>query len=420
MSASQFPPLESKPSDKRCTNCSSIMSLYSLPGHYGQTLAIDVCLDCNAIWFDQWESTQLSPDGVVALFQLIHERGGASSTAGKKLNEGLRCVTCGDGMKLTNDRVKNTRFAYQSCRHGHGRLTTFYNFLSEKQFVRELTQAERTKLCATVKQVQCSGCGAPVDLAKNDACAYCRAPVSVFDRDAAKKAIDHYLRERQKQMPTQPPQNYGYRAPSRDRGWDTWDTLYAADLATDLLWALGRAASRGLARGVPAGAAGVGAGAVLADGGGAALANVPGGLMDTLGNGLGGASSAPPLATATDLLFGGGSAAASNMVTSSAAEMLGGASGAALDASAGALPSATDALFGASSNTGDLFDAVSSGATDGLGDIASSAAAEIGELGGGIAEGLGDSVGEVASSVGESAVDLVSDGIGSLISSIFS
>jgi hypothetical protein len=387
MSASQFPPLVAKQSNKRCSNCSTLMSLYTLPGHYGQSLDIDVCLECNAIWFDQWESTQLSPDGVVALFQLINERGGTASNAGAKLGEGLRCVSCGDGMKLMNDRVKNTRFVYQSCRHGHGRFTTFYNFLAEKQFVRELTQAERTKLCATVKQIKCSSCAAPVDLAKSDACAYCRAPVSVFDRDAAKKAIDHYLQERQKQVPSQPSRDYGYSPQSGQRGWDSWDTLYAADLASDLLWALGRAASRGLTRSVPAGAAGAGAGAVLADTG-AGLANVSGGLMDSLNNGtlaagaLGGATNAAPLATATDLLFGESSAIReSNFVADTAAEFLGDAGSAA--------SSAID---------------VASGAIDAVSDLG----------------GVGDSIGDVASSAGEGVADLVSDGIGSLISSIFS
>ena len=169
------------------------MAAYSLLGHYESTVEIDVCMECNAIWFDQLESSMLSPDGTVALFQLIHERGGASTDAARKFSEGLRCATCRESMKLTNDQVRGTRFTYQACRHGHGRLTTFYNFLAEKQFVRELTRTERTKLAATVKQIRCSGCGAPVDIGKVDACAYCRAPVSVFDREAAKKAIDDYL-----------------------------------------------------------------------------------------------------------------------------------------------------------------------------------------------------------------------------------
>jgi hypothetical protein len=409
MPASQFPPLTAKPSDKRCTNCSSIMSLYSLPAHYAKAIDIDVCLDCNAIWFDQWESTQLSPDGVVALFQLINERGGAASSAGAKLNEGLRCVSCGDGMKLVNDRVKNTRFVYQSCRQGHGRFTTFYNFLSEKQFVRELTQAERAKLCATVRQIKCSGCGAPVDLAKSDACQYCRAPVSVFDRDAAKKAIDHYLRERKQQIPASPPQSYGYSQGRHQRGWDTWDSIYAADIATDLLWALGRAASRGLARAVPPGAVGAGAGSVFADSG---AAGVGGGLLsgtDAL------AHAGAPLATATDALFGAaGAEGASMLVANSAATMLGNAGGVTSDAFASAsdaLPSATDALFGGGSAT-DLFANAGSVASDVSG-VASDAFSSI-------ADSAGDSLGDVASSAGEGVVDLVSDGIGSLIGSIFS
>lgn len=415
MSASQFPSLQAKPSDHRCSNCASLMSLYKLPGHYGRTIDLDVCLDCNAIWFDQWESSQLSPDGVVALFQLIHERGGTSSSAGQKLSEGLRCVTCGDGMKLTNDRVKNTRFVYQACRHGHGRFTTFYNFLSEKQFVRELTPAERNKLCATVKQIKCSGCGAPVDLAKSDACEYCRAPVSVFDRDAAKKAIDHYLRERHKQVPMQmPPQNYGYSQPHRNRSWDAWDTIYAADLASDLLWALGRAATRGLSRAVPPTAVGVGAGSVLADASmGAPLSNVPGGLMDTLGSasagvGAGGEAS---LATATDLLFGAGGANAAARVAefSSAASVL--ADGGALG---GALPSATDALFGGG-GASDLFASASTGAAE----VASTALGGVSDVGADVAASVGENLGDVASSAGDGIVDLVSDGLGSLITSIF-
>lgn len=418
MSASQFPTLTAKPSDKRCSNCSALMSLYNLPGHYGQSIDLDVCLDCNAIWFDQWESSRLSPDGVVALFQLIHQRGGTSSAAGAKLGTGLRCVSCGDGMKLTNDRVKNTRFVYQACRHGHGRFTTFYNFLSEKQFVRELTPAERNKLCATVKQVKCSGCGAPVDLSKSDACEYCRAPVSVFDRDAAKQAIDHYLRERHKHVSTSvPPQNYGYsqRQHQRGNGWDAWDTLYAADLATDLLWALGRAATRGLSRVVPPTAVGLGAGSVLADSGlSAPLENVPGGLMDSIGRtnvgALSGAGGDAPLATATDLLFGGdGASRAASVPVTAAAELFGRSDGV-----HGAIPSATDALFGGS-GASDLFSSAASGVTD----TAGAALDSLSDVGSEMATSFGDNIGDVAASSGDGIVDLVSDGIGSLITSIF-
>jgi len=441
MSASQFPPLQSRQSNKRCTNCSTLMSLYELPGHYGQSVELDVCHDCNAIWFDQWESSQLSPDGTVALFQLINERGGTSSNASSKFGEGLRCVACGTGMRLTNDRVKNTQFAYQSCPKGHGRLTTFYNFLAEKQFVRELTQQERAKLAASVQQIKCSGCAAPVNIGKTDACEYCRAPVSVFDREAAKKAIDHYLQERQKQVPAQYPAQspgYGYSS-SSSGGWSNWDT---ADLAADILFALGRAAARGVghagSRAVPAAAGGV-AGGVLADTGTAAT----GGLLESIGSGASsvGNTGIGALPTATDALFGNGSSLASglgnalsgagsgvtqigsNIFTDGTSSSI--ASG--LSGAGDALPSATDVLFGASGNAasdggllneiGSVFSsASSSGFSESIGSVAS-------DIGSGavdaVSSGVADSIGEVASSAGDGIVDLVTDGIGSLLGSLF-
>lgn len=438
MSASQFPPLQSTPSTKHCTNCSTLMSLYSLPGHYGNKIDIDVCHNCNALWFDQSESTQLSPDGTVALFQLINERGGTSTSAAGKFGEGLRCVTCGTGMRLTNDRVKNTRFVYQSCPSGHGRLTTFYNFLAEKQFVRELTQAERAKLAVSVQQIKCSSCAAPVDIGKTDACQYCRAPVSVFDRDAAKKAIDHYLQARQQQVPMNAPgngSNYGYSsAGTSGFGYS------GVDLAADILFALSRAATRGIgqagARYAPAAVgAGVGAGA------GSVLANTgtvaTGGLLESMGSGAGSgiasaaSGAAPVLPTATDALFGStlGGGFSPELGGNVGAGLVNGI-GEAFPGATDALPSATEALFGSGggsgivtesggsfmSEMGNLFSGQVTGVADGASSIAT-------DLGGSAFESVGGSVldaaGDVASSAGGGMVDLVSDGIGSLLGSLF-
>jgi hypothetical protein len=402
MSASQFPPLTAKPSDKRCPNCSAKMALYSLPGHYGATVDIDVCMDCNAIWFDQLESTLLSPDGTVALFQLIHERGGAATDAARKFSEGLRCVTCKEGMRLTQDQVKGTRFSYQACPHRHGRLTTFYNFLAEKQFVRELTKAERAKLAATVQQIRCSGCGAPVNIGKTDACEYCRAPVSVFDREAAKKAIDHYLQERGKQPAYNP--NERREASRVESG--RWSPYDRADLGADILYALGRAASRGLYH--------TGRSAPVAGAAGGALA----GSVEPM-------QSAMP--DATTALFGESSPAA-----------LATAADAASSVSGGALPSAAEALFGPSAGAaegvagslgGEIASAFGEAAGSSVADVAGEA---VSSVAGGLAESLADSgveaAGEIASSVassvadtaGDGVLDLVSEGIGSLLGSLFS
>ena len=44
-------------------------------------IEVDSCAACRVLWFDQWESTNLAPRGVLALFQYIGGATGAPSTA---------------------------------------------------------------------------------------------------------------------------------------------------------------------------------------------------------------------------------------------------------------------------------------------------------------------------------------------------
>ncbi len=52
------------------------------------------------------------------------------------------------------------------CPGRHGRLITFFNFLREKNFIRPLSAAQIEELRQNVRTVNCSNCGAPIDLAK--------------------------------------------------------------------------------------------------------------------------------------------------------------------------------------------------------------------------------------------------------------
>jgi hypothetical protein len=54
-------------------------------------------------------------------------------------------------------------------------------FLREKDFIRPLSFAEIERLKAHVRTIRCSGCGAPVDLARDMVCSFCRAPVEALD-----------------------------------------------------------------------------------------------------------------------------------------------------------------------------------------------------------------------------------------------
>lgn len=147
---------------------------------------LDVCFTCRAIWFDQYESASLTPGAVLELFRLIHKH---HDDPPRPLGDKLRCPECRGELVLTQDYQRSTRIAYYRCAAAHGRLTTFFQFMREKRFVRDLARPEIEQLKATVTQVRCSSCGAPVNLGKDPQCGYCRAPVSILDADAVRKTL---------------------------------------------------------------------------------------------------------------------------------------------------------------------------------------------------------------------------------------
>ena len=147
---------------------------------------IDSCFACHVLWFDQYESAQLTPGAVIELFREIHAH---QDQAPRPLADECRCPQCRGRLKLTHDIQRTNRIAYYRCLEGHGRLTTFVQFLREKNFVRSLTAPEVERLRASVTQVRCSSCGAPVSLARDTACGYCRAPIAILDADAVARAL---------------------------------------------------------------------------------------------------------------------------------------------------------------------------------------------------------------------------------------
>ena len=66
----------------------------------------------------------------------------------------MPCPRCGAPLSLTHDVQRSTRFVYYRCEFGHGRLTAFYQFLREKNFVRNLKAREVARLRADIKQLR--------------------------------------------------------------------------------------------------------------------------------------------------------------------------------------------------------------------------------------------------------------------------
>ena len=155
-------------------------------GIYGPDVEIDLCFSCHVLWFDKRESVHLSPRGTLDLFRVLHEHRDDPRHA---LADAPQCPRCRNRLVLTRDIGKGGRFSYYACPDRHGRLTPFSEFLKEKQFVRGLSPLEQHRLRAEIKNVQCSSCGAPVDLARGFECGHCGSPITVLDADAVEKTL---------------------------------------------------------------------------------------------------------------------------------------------------------------------------------------------------------------------------------------
>ena len=172
---------------RSCPGCGAAMQLCEFERKPFGQVALDICFDCQVIWFDQYESAQLTPGAVLDLFRQIHEH---EAREEHRLPAGVRCPTCLKPLIYTQDVQRTNRIAYHRCPEGHGRLSTFFQFLREKNFVRSLSPGEIEQLKATVAQVRCSSCGAPVDLARDTACSFCRAAISILDPDAVRRTVE--------------------------------------------------------------------------------------------------------------------------------------------------------------------------------------------------------------------------------------
>src|SRR4029079_4378587 len=127
---------------------------------------------CQAFWFDKYESLQLPAESVLKLFGVIGKAGGAKAA----LCGDATCPRCQRRLHVVHDMQRTTRFEYRGCPEQHGRLISFFNFLREKDFLKALSPAQIDELRRNVKTVNCSNCGAPVDLAHGTVCTHCASP----------------------------------------------------------------------------------------------------------------------------------------------------------------------------------------------------------------------------------------------------
>src|SRR5690606_15483362 len=96
----------------RCPGCAQPMRAMTLerrPHGHGE---IDLCDGCHAIWFDSFESVQLTPDATLQLFREVH---GAAAPARRAMPTHMPCPRCRASLLDTQDMQRTTRFSYWRC-----------------------------------------------------------------------------------------------------------------------------------------------------------------------------------------------------------------------------------------------------------------------------------------------------------------
>ena len=185
-----------------CPGCQAPMAARTFDAHYGRSVALDVCHGCGLIWFDGRESVALTPGAVLRLFAALDER--REQRHPLQRDATMTCPRCRRALQPTVDRQRTTTFAYWRCPAEEGRLTTFFDFLREKNFVRPLSPERLAELRAYARTVNCSACGAPIDLARESACPHCRAPLSMLDPDQVQRVVGELQRAEERRTTVDP------------------------------------------------------------------------------------------------------------------------------------------------------------------------------------------------------------------------
>jgi endogenous inhibitor of DNA gyrase (YacG/DUF329 family) len=219
------------------------MTDWTLDGRLGAQVTTDVCTPCQAFWFDQHKSLQLSPGSTLKLMKFIGEHSSAPKPA---MSQVLRCPRCSGRLTLAHDLARNMRFTYWQCGNQHGHFIGFFEFLKEKNFIHPLSPTEIQHLRQTVQSVNCSGCGAPIDLQTSSVCPFCHSPISMLDLKQQQQMLAQ-LKEAAEPRPVDPtlPMKIALAkaeasALFQEHDAEWWDDARSGDLVQAGLNAVGR------------------------------------------------------------------------------------------------------------------------------------------------------------------------------------
>jgi hypothetical protein len=85
---------------------------------------------------------------------------------------------------------RNMPFTYWQCGNEDGHFIGFFEFLKEKNFIHTLSPEQIKELRQNVQFVNCSNCGASINLESNSACPYCHSPISMLDMKQPQRMLE--------------------------------------------------------------------------------------------------------------------------------------------------------------------------------------------------------------------------------------
>ncbi len=163
---------------RTCPQCVQPMAHLVLPGHQAKDVVVDHCAACRLVWFDTFESVQLSGRGWVQALRELQR--GARHEPSAQRPASLQCPSCRSALKSVHNATRYGRFPALECPQRHGHLHSHSGMLAERGLVRPLLGPERQALAEERRTLMCLNCGAACD-GSGERCSYCDTPLMVID-----------------------------------------------------------------------------------------------------------------------------------------------------------------------------------------------------------------------------------------------
>ena len=162
------------------------MEAVPLEGTYRGPMTIDVCTACRGFWFDSGEQFRLTP---AATLQLVRRVEASRDQPRQRVATRLTCTRCTLTLGLTYDLIRDDKYRYYRCPDHHGIFMPFFEFLRSQGLVRGLTPPEVDALKKKLVSINCSSCGAPIDLQTETKCASCGSSLAIVDMNSLGDAL---------------------------------------------------------------------------------------------------------------------------------------------------------------------------------------------------------------------------------------